>query len=638
MLVALFSVTLLPAGADAASRPAKAPRLKAFASCASLVGYARHNAARTRGGAGVPTRAPGLAPQVLAAPQVGPGVAVADAQQQATSQAGAAPPAAPEVARTQGFSQTNVQELGIDEPDVVKTDGRRLFAIANGALHAFDVTSGTPQPKGSLALEGTGHQLFLRGDRVLVMASSGREHPIPLGRPVADSITPSPEYSPPQVLLTEVDVSDAAAMAVRRTETLDGTFVDGRLSSQGTARLVVASAPRPVELPRLRRAGVRTWVPRTVFRSRISKRTLRRQVAPCTAVRRPPEFSGLDLLTVFTYDLDKGLYSADRDAVLAGAQTVYASPGALYVASQRYVRALEAGRSIPEAMRTEIHRFDTSDPQRTTYASSGSVPGFVLNQYAMSEHEGALRVASTTTPEWFQGRTQGSSQSYVTVLRHSDKALAQIGRVGGLGHGERIYAVRFLGDEGFVVTFRQVDPLYTLDLSQPTAPKVMGELKIEGYSAYLHPVGAGRLLGVGRDATAEGRVKGVQLSLFDVSDLRQPARLAQTALGDGSSTDAEFDPHAFLFWDPTGLAVLPVQQYDARGGSTSQFAGVVGFRVGKDSLSEAGRAQHPAEQGSSPPIARTVVVGERLFTVSYAGIGTSRLDTLAAVDFVRYAG
>ncbi len=142
-------------------------------------------------------------------------------------------------------------------------------------------------------------------------------------------------------------------------------------------------------------------MPRTVLKSQISGKTFRRSMVACDDVRHPRRFSGLDLLTVLTIDIDKGLFNVDRDAIMAGAQTVYASTTGLYVASQRYVRALEAGRAIPERNRTDIHRFDISKPDMTSFASSGSVAGFVLNQYSMSEFDGALRVASTEEPVWF---------------------------------------------------------------------------------------------------------------------------------------------------------------------------------------------------------------------------------------------
>jgi hypothetical protein len=339
---------------------------------------------------------------------------------------------------------------------------------------------------------------------------------------------------------------------------------------------------------------------------------------------------------VLTIDLDHGLFNVDRDAIMAGAQTVYGSPTSLYVASQRYVAAIEDGSALPSTARTQIHRFDASKEGVTSYAGSGTVPGFVLNQYAMSEHEGALRIASTDEPQWFEGTITRESESYVSVLEIGGATLSQIGQVGGLGRGERIYAVRFVGDNGYVVTFRQVDPLYTLDLSDKRDPKVLGELKILGYSAYLHPVSENLLLGVGQDASEQGRRLGTQLSLFDVSNLRAPVRRAQVALGPNSSTVAEFDPHAFLYWNPTRLAVIPLTVYGSGAGGPA-FEGAIGFRVGSASLAEAGRVTHPAPAGTpdyyKPDIARSLVIGDKLFTLSYAGLGASRLDTLAPLSF-----
>ena len=620
-LAVLTACLLAPAAAPAATkRLVKPSALPSFPSCASLLSYARRNARVTGGRTGVPTRAGVMLPQVLEAP-FSPGVAadmpLASPAPSAAQGGRESASAAPE------FSQTNVQEAGVDEPDIVKTNGRTVFAVADGRLHALDVTGAAPQLVGTLALDGAyGHQLLLRGDRLLVMSSSYG------GLPIASDVV----ISASQVVISELDVADPAAMKVRRTMTAEGAFVDARLTG-GTARVVVAASPSAIRPAAVGRASLRTFVPRTVLRSQLSGKTFRRSMVACDNVRHPRRFSGLDLLTVLTIDLDKGLFNVDRDAIMAGAQTVYASPTGLYVASQRYVRALETGRAVPQRSRTDIHRFDVSRPDVTSFASSGSVTGFVLNQYSMSEHAGALRVASTEQPVWFQGRPDGDSESFVTVLSEHGRSLDMIGRVGGLGRGERIYAVRFVGDKGYVVTFRQVDPLYTLDLSKKTEPRVVGELKILGYSAYLHPISEDLLLGVGQDASAEGRTLGTQLSLFDVSNPRLPSRKAQVSLA-GASSAAEFDPHAFLFWKPADLAVIPLSTYSGQ----RSFNGAIGFRIGTASITEAGRIAHPPDPGSTytPEIGRSLVIGDALYTLSYAGLAANRVDNLASLSFTAF--
>jgi uncharacterized secreted protein with C-terminal beta-propeller domain len=286
-------------------------------------------------------------------------------------------------------------------------------------------------------------------------------------------------------------------------------------------------------------------------------------------------------------------------------------------------------------MRTEIHRFDASAPGETTYAGSGTVPGFVLNQFALSEHDGVLRVASTDEPAWLpEGPSPEPAQSYVTVLGAQGGRLAQVGQVGGLGKGQRIYAVRFVGTAGYVVTFRQMDPLYAIDLSDPAAPRVAGELELSGYSAYLHPIGGGLLLGIGQEANAQGRPEGTQVSLFDVSDPTAPRRLQHVVYGNGSS-DAEFDHHAFLWWGPTGLAVLPLQLPPSSPDGKDAFAGAVGLHVAPDGIAEVGRVVHGSGDHVAP-VGRSLVVGDRLYTLSYLGLQASRLDTLAPVAAVPF--
>jgi len=619
--IAVAAMTLGALGAGAGSAPAAMTHhasraLKAFPSCRAVVRYARHNARRTGGTTGLPTLASAPNPLVLEAPTIGP----PNASQ--TSAPQAAETAVPDV------SGTNVQEAGVDESDIVKTDGKRIFAVADRSLHALDVTGTTPKLVGSLKLDGYGHEIFLRGDRVLVMTTS---EPF-----FAGDIGVSPDV---QTTLTEVDVSNPAAMTVRRTLRIGGALVAARLTGS-LARIVIASSPDPVAEKKIARTRLRHWVPRTVLRSKLSGRTYRHSIARCRSIRRPRSFAGLDLLTVMSFDLDKGLYSVDRDAILAGAETVYASPTSLYVASRTYnpaiEQALEDGAPPPAQTVTEIHRFAAAADGETRYRSSGAVRGFVLNQFALSEHDGVLRVASTSDPEQLSGDAGvADSQSYVTVLDERGSKLVKVGRVGGLGKGEQIFAVRFVGDRGYVVTFRQTDPLYTLDLAKPSDPRVVGELKIRGYSAYLHPVSETELLGVGQDATKGGTTLGTQLSLFDVSDASKPVRRAHITLADGSS-EAEFDHHAFLFWKPAGLAVIPLSLYGSD--DVLPFEGAVGFRVGAASLSEVRRVTHPVAEGGdiAPPIGRSLVIGDKLYTLSYEGIAASRLDTLGSLSFTAF--
>jgi uncharacterized secreted protein with C-terminal beta-propeller domain len=217
---------------------------------------------------------------------------------------------------------------------------------------------------------------------------------------------------------------------------------------------------------------------------------------------------------------------------------------------------------------------------------------------------------------------QQPSESFVTTLRRNGTELTKEGQIGGLGKGERIYSVRFIGKVGYVVTFRQTDPLYTLDLSDPKQPRVTGELKITGFSAYLHPEGDGRLIGVGQEATDQGRVTGTQVSLFDVSNPAAPQRLAQYHLPD-SNSEAQFDPHAFLFWPSDGTLVIPVARYR----TTYEVSSLV-LRVDGNQIRETGKIVEPSSQnyGGSR---RTMVIGDQLWSVSQAGVQVNARNGLA---------
>jgi hypothetical protein len=558
------------------------------------------------------------------------------------------------------YSTTNVQEAGVDEPDVVKTDGELIYAISNSTLYVVDVT-GEPTIADKLWLENGWGEILLAGDRIIVLSSQYGGGVPDIGFPGRGIAAPTDDYyySSPVSVLTEIGVSDPTDIAVVRTLYLDGGYLSARMSGD-VARIVVRAHPTgfqweypegggllaEIKAKNANRAIIddstlENWIPYYVLEE-ADGTTSDGLLIDCADAYRPQEFAGLGMLTVVTVDLSEGL-EPDAVGVLAEGDTVYASTDSLYVASRQWVDWNELSEAEIDARvsgeYTEIHKFDISDPAATVYRASGKVNGFLLNQFSMSEHNDYLRVATTDQAPWW-GRGDRASESYVTVLGENGGKLEVVGSVGGLGKGERIFSVRFMGDVGYVVTFRQTDPLYTIDLSDPTSPTVMGELKILGYSAYLHPLGDGLLLGVGQDATEEGWTLGTQVSIFDVSDLENPERIHQYTMKDGYS-DVEFDHRAFLYWEATGTAVIPIQRWgwDERSGKDDYFVGAVGVELDRDrGIQELGSIVHASgpDNAWAGQIRRSVVIGDTVFTVSDLGLAGSDLATLTETSWLGF--
>ncbi|MEU8278855.1 beta-propeller domain-containing protein [Microbispora bryophytorum] len=553
----------------------------------------------------------------------------------------------------QSHSTTNTHEAGVDEPDLVKTDGDRVITVTGGVLRVVDAK--TRKLTGTLRLvaqDQAGDQswvqagLLVHGDRALVLFEGGGI--IPFGATATARVA----AGGPRYVLVDLSGEPRVLGAM----TVHGQHVDARQAGS-TVRLVVRSQPEiafpaPKENASEREllednreavlsAPADAWLPSYDVESGDASRTER---VGCDRVSHPGRFTGTSMLTVHTIDLAAAtpFGSPAPIAVAADGDTVYGTAGSLYVTSNPrwwgahpidVAPAPGSSSAAPTATpgvppeRTEVHRFDVSTPGAPRYVTSGSVPGRLLNQYSLSEYDGHLRVATTSGDEVL-GASPGAGESGVYVLDAG--TLARTGSVTGLGKGERIYAVRFADGLGYVVTFRQTDPLYALDLRDPAAPKVTGELKITGFSAYLHPAGEGRLVGIGQEASEVGRVLGTQISLFDVSDPAAPAVLSRFHRK-GSGSEAEWDPHAFLYWPATGLAVLPLRN---RAGGMAGSAALT-LRVGDREITELGVVTHPrspARSGFAPAdqgIRRSLVIGADLWTVSGSGLKVSDAATLA---------
>ena len=524
-------------------------------------------------------------------------------------------------------SGTNTQEAFVDEPDGVKVADGRLYVVDDETLRIVDVSGDVPVALGTLALPGWGQEILVVGDRVLAIGGPDEVYAIEDG--AASTWAP---YGGGGSTLTEIDVSDPENPTVAHTLELDSGYLSARLVGD-TARVVV-SAAHPAfpfvypsdDSPQARAiaeeanrgviegATIDDWLPGATLDGEAV------EGVDCATVQRPAEFSGFGFLSVLTVDMTQPLATPPSTTVLADGQTVYASTESLYVATSRPEETVPQDDPGPlprippgagEDYETALHRFDITGTGPSTYVASGTVSGHLVDSYSMSEQDGRLRVATTEGAPW---ESSEQAASRVAVLETDGDALVEVGAVEGLGRTEQIYAVRFVGDTAYVVTFRQTDPLFVVDLSDPTAPTLAGELEIPGYSAYLHPLDEGHLLGIGQDADANGMTRGLQASVFDVTDPAHPTRVDQLVLP-GEDSAVEWDKHAFLYWAPTGQAVLPI------------WTGALVLSVGPDHVDEQGRVD--VEDGQE--VRRNIVVGNHLLTVGSNTLTTSDLATLAPI-------
>jgi uncharacterized secreted protein with C-terminal beta-propeller domain len=538
-----------------------------------------------------------------------------------TAPSEAAPASSDKADDPDASSETNVQEKGIDEGDTAEHDGRYLFTVVRGELRIIDTTTGTvtahiTQASGS-------EQMILSGDRLLVASE------------IADV---GGRSGGPGVGVTMYDVSDKTAPKVVSQQSFSGTYVALRSTGE-TARLVLKSQLIPPGLVFPDGSGDTEFRKAHDKNDQIIAALTAESIIPglnletsarlrCEDVVVPSKMSFDGMTSVVDIDLADG---ASHNVVLvANPMGTYQSQNHLYTWSDVWTG---------NQYETTLHVFDTRNT-RTSFAQSIEVHGHLLNQFAVSEYEGALRVATTI---------RGENTSAIITYQTSDGAFREVSKLTGLGHDhEMIYAVRFAGPTAYVVTFVNTDPLYVVDLADPKNPKLNGELQIPGYSNYLQVVSKDRVIGVGQnldsDALYNGQRSGAgQVSLFDVSDPQHPKRLDTMAIGDGS--ESESDHHAFLWWAKSQTLVIPFVPAAVQRGNNAVMPRhpVMVIAVEGDKLVRRGRVTHQDSLGGKNRVSdqagaqaietqfnvrRSMVINNQLVTVSSVAVKSTDLVSL----------
>ena len=546
---------------------------------------------------------------------------------------------------------TNTQFSSVEEADIVKTDGAYLYQYrydrenSGGEIAIVRADDLTLCSEITLPSYYTG-ELYLDED-TLILAADTVQTSSPVYKKVGDCLTQDsaadagddssevivPDYYDDSAyenaasFLFVYDVSDRSAPKREAVFEQSGRYLSSRLAD-GVLYLL---SEQQVDLYAVSPQNDAAAVFPSVVRDGEGA------LLPAGDILLPDRAESADGYCLVTaYALSDG--STVTKAVLGGTDTVVMKEDTLLLACDLY----DGG-----AHSTGVTRFSVGGGDVLSYVSSGKINGWTDGQFAFDVSDGLLRVATTSYTSNYD--TQNNLYLY-------DEKMDLVGSLEGLAEGEQIYSVRYFGDTAYVVTFRQTDPLFVIDLSDPTSPTVKGQLKIPGFSEYLHPVGENLLIGLGQNTTetSYGSVitDGLKLSLFDVSDPANPTELANTVIGNNGSYSAAIDAYkAFLYDERAGRIGFPAtvcRTYGATvdnpwGTSSSVvFSGYLVYSFDRNGFTRVGEIPDDASDDplahsdSDRTIERGVVIGDAIYTVSGGRIGKYSYDTFRLLKELTY--
>ena len=584
------------------------------------------------------------------------------------------------------FSTTNIQVEGVDEADIVKNDGEYIYVVSGRKVVILDAfPADEMNVLSEMNFSGSVNEIFVNDDKLVVFGWGIVDTLQEEGDSSAEIL---PVYSRSQnpAVLT-YDISDRGNPILENSVVLDGNYVDSRMigdyvyvvSSKnvyvgveppihfvnGVERVVVAE---DVYYPTFRdnsyqftsvsvinlgggEFDTETYLLGTSYTMYVSENNIY-----LTQFKSASREDYLDVMIEDVYLEILPKEYKDKVEEIREMDEYYDKERALSDVLGEWFESMEGQEvsdledemselvegamvKISKLQKTAIYKVEL-DGMDIEYIENGAVPGMLLDQFSMDEYDGNLRVVTTTGNSWWGWGSESLNHLYVL-----DGELDVIGSVEDLAEGERIYSSRFMGDKAYMVTFRQVDPLFVLDLSDPENPTVLGELKITGYSDYLHPYDENHLIGIGKDATEEGIVQGLKVSLFDVSDVANPIEVAKILIGDrGTSSDALYDHKAVLFDKEKGMLVLPVDLYEVGGEDRwGKFVwqGAYVLDISPGGISERGRISHQVYNESEDfykqyqsSIRRSLYMDDVLYTISQTNVKANYLDSLDEISDV----
>ncbi|MCA9487600.1 MAG: beta-propeller domain-containing protein [Nanoarchaeota archaeon] len=444
------------------------------------------------------------------------------------------------------FSKTNVQVQGVDEADIIKNDGEYIYTLTGNTISIIDAY---PAEEMEILSEielsdETPANIFVKGDQLVIFSSSYGGISYPDSACAAIGCVVPYNYGESKTNVLIYDISDKENPELDEEITMTGNYFDSRMI--GDYVYVVGNQ----------------FIYEDVVLPSITKDNDTKVISPEEIYYQDVRDYGFQYTIVLAIDLDN--YDVSDKVLLTGStQEIYVSQNNIYTTFTEYPRWVADEMNLDEE-KTLVNKISI-DKLNVELEASGYAPGHILNQFSMDEYEGNLRIATTIGNSW---NSENPSENNVYIL---DEDLNILGELEGLAPGESIYSVRFMGERGYVVTFKKVDPLFVIDLSNPSNPKVLGKLKIPGYSDYLHPYDETHIIGIGKDTIEADEeliqnrglnfawYQGVKIAIFDVSDVENPIEQYKVVIGDrGTDSDALHEHKAFLFDKEKELLVIPI--------------------------------------------------------------------------------
>lgn len=494
------------------------------------------------------------------------------------------------------YARTNVQVEGVDEADIIKTDGTYVYLVRNQNRSTVEVVqvkpatsvkqvatiylSSTPTTDSAYPSETAGQdmsaqELYVDSGKLIVIGqgSSPMLYPMPMMREglmgkMANSVMPYPTWTQKTVVKI-FDISTPASPSLERTLTFEGNSVSSRrignklylITQNPVWRYAGQGGIAPMAIDT---ATETTLLPTIEDSAKVSSGP----VARCSDVVILPHIPSPQYVTVSVIPTNNLKTKVSSEVILGSADNVYSSLNNLYLAATQYQYNWDP-QQPQSSEKTNVYRFAFTDTG-VKMEAQGSVPGHILNQFAMDEMDSHFRIATTINGQW---QSNGHSTPSTNNLYVLSSAMETVGSITDIAPGETIYSVRFMGKRAYMVTFKTVDPLFVIDLSSPRNPKILGKLKIPGYSDYLHPYDENHVIGFGKEvdesidkdkvhsdnAVYYTAILGMKVSMFDVTDVEHPIELHKVVIGDRNTTSPLLQNHkALLFEKDRGLLAFPV--------------------------------------------------------------------------------